>query len=41
MKFKIGDKVVMNNLPNWYQGVQLNDKCTVVSMGCSPILDSY
>ena len=36
MNFKVGDRVVMSNIPSWYGGViKLNEKCIITKMGCS------
>ena len=36
LKFKVGDKVVISNLPKWYGGmIKLNDKCVVTKISRS------
>lgn len=37
MKFKVGDKVVLTNIANWYGGVlKLNERCVVINKGINP-----
>lgn len=36
MVFKVGDKVVLTNVPNWYGGqLKQNEECVITAIECS------